>query len=62
MATVKINEKLVSIIKDKRKKKKLTQKEFLLIETAESENETLPPFQIIKDSKQINMKLMTKIY
>ena len=27
MATVKINEKLVSIIKDKRKKKKLTQKD-----------------------------------
>ena len=64
MATVKINEKLVSIIKDKRKKKKLTQKDMAeyLQETAESENETLPPFQIIKDLKQINMNLMTKTY
>ena len=27
-------------------------REFLLIETVESENETLPPFQIIKEEKE----------
>ena len=53
MATVKINEKLVSIIKDKRKKKKLTQKEM-----AEKLQISFTKYQTL----QPNMILMIKIY